>query len=172
MPVIRTGETEADKELARWDAPKRLGGERADGYEPFPKMLYKAVQRKDGVVVCTDVDPSTGAMYGGTTQIVQDEAQLARALKAGWREGPLAALEQFERERQGVAQAAAEEAYRVLHMGAKARAEFQAVEASEQIEHVVDVPAPKLPATRVRKKRGRPAKASLKAVPADLTVTP
>lgn len=160
MPVIRTGETEADKELARWDTPKRDGGERANGYEPFPKMLYKAVQRKDGVVVCTDVDPITGAMYGGTTRIVQDEADLARALKAGWREGPVAALAHHEQERQQVGQAAAEEAFRVQNMGAKARAEFQALEASDQIDHVVDVPAPKKKPRTKRAYHKRPVQPS------------
>jgi hypothetical protein len=150
MPVIRTGDTEADKELQQWDRPKREGGYRADGYEPYPKMLYKAVRRPDGVVVCTEVDPKTGAMYGGTSRIVEDRREHDVARGQGWVEGPVAALARFEQERQGVAQAAAEEAFRVPRMGDKARAEFQALETSDTIEHVVDVPAPKKRPHRTR----------------------
>lgn len=141
MPVIRTGETDADKELLSWDTPKSLGGHRCDGYEPYPKMLYKAIQREDGVIVCTELDRQ-GEPYRGTTLIVHDAQEHAAATRRGWREGPQAALAHFETERQGVAQAAAEEAFRVQRMGTKAREEFAALEASDRIEHVTDVPAP------------------------------
>jgi len=151
MPVIRTGDTEADRELAKWDTPRSLGGYRPDGYEPYPKMLYRAIRREDGVVVCTDIDPKTGAMYGGTTCVVEDRLEHERATRQGWRDDPQAALAHFEAERQDVAQAAAEEAFRVQRMSTKAKDEFQALETSDQIEHVTEVPAPRRKARPVKR---------------------
>lgn len=164
MPVVRTGETEADKELQRWNTPKQLGGEGPDGYEPFPKMLYQARQLETGKVVCTEVDPRSGAMYGGTTRIVKNEHELAIATGQGWHAHPTAAVEAFERQQQGIAQAAAEEAYRVARMSDKAQAEHAAAN-EDTFEHVVEVPAPKRRPKRSYHRR------KLVATPSDVTVT-
>jgi hypothetical protein len=157
MGVVRTGETDADKELQRWDTPKAQGGERCNGYEPFPKMVYQAQRLETGKVVCTELDPRSGAMYAGTTKIVKHELELRTALGQGWHEGPRAAMEAFEAQQRVIADEAAREAYRLQRMSGKAQAEHEVANA-DTMEHIVDPPAPR--------KRGR----RTRITPADLVV--
>lgn len=165
MPVLHTGETDADKELARWDTPKSLGGERCDGYEEFPRMVYQARQLENGRVVVVDVDPRSGAMFSGTTKIVRDTREHLIAKGQGWHDDPKTAAEAFEAAQQGVAKAAAEEAYRLPRMSPKAQAEHAAANA-ETHEHVVEVPIPKKrPYHRTRTRAAKVTEA-----PADLDV--
>ena len=42
MPIVRTGETEADRELERWNKPYV--------YAPFPRMLYRGVLKSNGQI--------------------------------------------------------------------------------------------------------------------------
>jgi hypothetical protein len=156
MPVVYSPESEYAKELARWDTPKRLGGMNANGFEAFPCMLYKAFPhpQMQGKVLCGDPRMATG-LYTDAKDIVvaesftrqcqrtvRDEYEMARALKEGWAQSPADALAAYEREQQQVGEAAAEEAYRVQRMSARAQAEFTAHEETTEA-HVAELPAPK-----------------------------
>lgn len=154
MGVVRNAEptTAYEKELARWDTPKRDGGMRPDGYEPFPKMVYKAHQMENGKVSCYDM----AALYASDMNVVaradafnrkceltvHSPHELEKALAEGWRSSPKEALDYYESLQQDIAKAAAEAAYSVQRMSEKARREYQA--ADEATEHpVTDVAAPK-----------------------------
>lgn len=137
MAIIRTGETAYDKELAKWNTPKRLSGYNCDGYEAFPKMVYRAMKLENGKVVCCDPDPVTMEPRIGTYRTVQSEDELRRAQAEGWIDGsPKDALEAFERQEQALGNAAAEAI-------AAAKSEKAARELAEVAEltmaHVADI---------------------------------
>lgn len=166
MGVIRTGQSAHDKELATWDRPRNQvdedgrAGMNAAGYEPFPKMLYKAHRRENGKVSCMDmdaiyaVDPVKQAQaeaFNRTCQLtVKDESEWRRAKDSGWCDSPADALEYHERLAQDVAKAAAEAAHSLRTMSHQAKREHAFLDANTDAP-VVDVPAPK-------KKPGRPRK--------------
>lgn len=157
MPIVRTGETEHDKELARWDLPKRLGGHNADGYERFPLMLYKARRADNGQVKCMEAPPlihhydTIGAYHRAealatafTNQCqmtVRSESEYERARSDGWRDTQGEAIAHFEAVQREIADAAAEEQFRVRRMSEPAQAEFAAANAGDA--HVPDPAAPK-----------------------------
>jgi hypothetical protein len=146
VPVLITPESELGKELARWDTPKRLGGMKCNGYEPFPKMVYKALKKDTGKVVCMEPEPSpigfltdaeylracsqAAAITAQCTRIVHDDDQFRQAKNEGWRESPADALEAFEALEQAVARAAAEANHAAQRMTPKAQAERKAREAA------------------------------------------
>lgn len=154
MPILRTGDSEYDKELKKWDTPKSQGGYGPDGFEPFPKMLYKAFRREDkgGKVMCGDMD----AVYASDPQrqvlaeafnkqcqrTVRSQGEYEQAKNDGWCDSPADALAYHEKLQQDIAQAAAEAAYSVQRMSDKAQREYR--EADQASEHpTADVPAPK-----------------------------
>lgn len=109
MGIIRTGESAYDKEMAKWNAPKRMGGFRPDGYEAFPKMVYRAIKLPSGKVVCCDLDPVTQEPRAECSRTVHSEGELNRALNEGWIVGgPKVALDAFEQQEQALGNAAAE----------------------------------------------------------------
>jgi len=116
MGVVRTGETEQDQELAKWEKPYR--------YEPFPAMMYRGVLRSDGI---HDFD----------TLIVQGERDHKAKLADGWVDSPLLAKQQIERQQQDIALAAAENAAAATKMTGKAKRELQAREAATY-KHVAE----------------------------------
>src|SRR5687768_874115 len=142
MGVVRNSEptTAYEIEMHKWDTPKRLGGYRCDGYEPFPKMVYKAHRRENGKVMCMDMD----ALYASDMNIVaraeafnascmrtvNSQGELDRARNEGWCDSPTAALEIHEKHQQAIATAAAEAAYSVQRMSEQARAEHKAADAA------------------------------------------
>lgn len=121
MGIVRTGESEYDKELRKWDLPKREGGMNANGMEPYPVMLYKAVERENGKVVCGD--PLDEQFTARCQTIVFSPSEEQRAREQGWRESPKAALAHHEAIQQEIAQAAAEAAHAAQRMSEKARTE-------------------------------------------------
>lgn len=160
MGIVSTGESAYDLEVQKWNTPKRLGGMAPDGYEPFPKMLYKAHRRENGKVMCMDMD----ALYASDMNIVakaeafnssclltvKSEGEWQRAKAQGWCDSPADALEAHEKHAQAIAQAAAEVNYSVQRMSDKA-----------QREHAEADAATDAPVTDVKRKRGRPAKVSV-----------
>lgn len=164
MGIVRTGETEYDRELARWNTPKRLGGHGPDGYERFPQMLYKAFRHDNGQTMCMEPPPLVHmflsmpeflraeavakAFTDKCQTTVRNEAEYDRARAEGWRDTSAEAIAHFEAMQREIADAAAEEQFRVRRMGEKARGEFDAAQASTDA-HVPDLPAPK-------KRPGRP----------------
>lgn len=159
MAVVYTQESEYKKELDRWNTPKRLGGFAPDGFEAFPQMLYKAHANPahGGKTMCGDPmaavgDPGAETFSRKCQLIVRDESERDRALSDGWSLTPNEALEAHETAQQGVARAAAEEAFRVKRMSDKAEHEFHAAQdAADGFEHVPDPAPPK-------RKPGRPRK--------------
>jgi hypothetical protein len=154
MALVRNAEptTAFEKEMDRWDRPKRMGGMNADGYEPFPKMVYKAHQMENGKPAVFDMAAIYGTDLNQVTRAeafnkrceltVNSQTELDRAVGEGWRSSPKEALEYYESLQQDIAKAAAEAAYAVQRMTDKAQREYKA--ADEASEHpVTDVPAPK-----------------------------
>jgi hypothetical protein len=132
MPLVRTGETAWEKEEQRWNDPKRIGGMNADGFEPFPKMLYKAALL-NGKAVLTD--PFNEGFAARCQRIVHSEDEERAAKAQGWVEGPNAALEAFEAEQRKIADAAAEANWQAKRMSPKAQAERASREAATD-QHV------------------------------------
>lgn len=167
MPIVRTGETEFDKEMAKWDTPKRLGGFAPDGYEPFPKMLYKAHRRENGKVMCMDMDAlyatdlavaARAEAFNNTCMTtVGNQQELDRELANGWRHSPKDALDYQEALAQDISKAAAEVNYSVQRMSDKAKSEHARADASTDAPVVDVVAAPK--------KRGRKPNAPMVTVP-------
>ena len=146
MAVIISPESELGKELQRWETPKRQGGMNANGYEPFPKMVYKAIERQGRAIVNDPTDESVGAQCQHTAM---NEAEYERLKRQGWSDHPLEALEAWEAERQRWANEAANANYHAQRMTQNAQREYQAAQ-DATAEHVVDV--------QPRKKPGRKPK--------------
>lgn len=170
MGVVRTGDSEYDKEIAKWDTPRRQGGYRPDGYEQFPMMLSKAQKKPNGQYSVHEQPPlrylyPAGSMgdaewsmavlraeeFTKSCQMtVRSQQEMDRAVSNGWVVGQEEALAAAQKWETAIADAAAERLYRDQHMGEKARAEAAAIDASTS-EHIADIPAPK-------RRPGRPAK--------------
>jgi hypothetical protein len=127
-------ESKLAKEMAKWEKPWK--------YVPFPRMLYHAVKRKDGVVVC--IDPAIPEAQ--SCVIVHSEAEQSRAMEAGWRESQKEAMDWFEAKEQSIAKAAAHRNYEDRNMSEKAKAEISEAEAAAGADHLPEVK---------EKKRGR-----------------
>jgi hypothetical protein len=163
MPVVIAPESEQGKELAKWDAPKSQGGMRCDGYEPYPKMLYKADRYPgSGKVMVAHPLAGTGdavadAFSTRCWHTVKDAEEHAAAGRAGWYDTPAEALEAFEKAETAKADAAANAAFHVKRMSEKAQQEFADAQDAAEF-HAPDPPAPKLPAKRSHhKQKAEPA---------------
>lgn len=139
MPMVITPESELGKELAKWEKPYH--------FEPFPKMLYKAFRRPDGVI---SVGESNDAIFGGHPgaaeawskrcyQEVGDEYELTREMEKGWRESPDEALAYLKAKDEALSTSAAHRAHEDRNMGDLAKAEAAQAEAATA-EHVAEVP--------------------------------
>lgn len=165
MPLVIAPESEMGKELAKWDAPKREGGMRCDGYEPYPKMLYKAARYPgNGKVMVAHPLAGTGdavadAFSASCWLTVYGPEEHERALRAGWTDTQQEAIEAFERAARAEADAAANAAYHVKRMSERSQAEFDAAQDEAEF-HDPDPAAPKLPAVRSHhKKKAAPVSA-------------
>ena len=170
MPIVMTGLSEYEKELARWDTPRRLGGFRPDGYEPYPMMLSKAIKKDNGQwSVCEMPPPRHAYPPGQTGDVAWDQAvryaeewtkqcqltvrnqdEYDRAIQAGWVLGQDAAIAKAKAWDKAIADAAAERNYRDRNISDRARAEVDRVEASTH-EHVAEIPE-----TPIKKRIGWP----------------
>lgn len=137
-------DSEEGKEYMKWEKPYR--------YEPFPRMLYMARKRPDGVVSVSESNdrlfsivgqmerPGAAEAFNTSCQkVVQDERELAMALEQGWRPSPQEALERFEAKEQAIGEAAANRVWTERNMSEKAKAEAAAVDASTE-EHIAVIP--------------------------------
>ena len=148
-------ESEEGKEYLKW--------ERKPNYNPdapenrYPRMLYMAQRRPDGVVSVGEPDDhafsnvtGAGEQFNRRCQlIVRGEQEETAALERGWRRSATEALERFESKEKHIADAAAHRSYEDRNMGEKAKAEVAAAEA-ETVEHVAEVPE--------KRRVGRPRK--------------
>ncbi len=148
------------KELLKWEQHQShfVGRGQTPGnayvFRPYPKMVYRAVKKQNGKVVCMEGEPSIhqysnmneyNMALNAAAQLeaqchkdVHSEEEWLMAKGQGWCETPPAAIAQFEKEEQERAAASAEAIYAAKRMGEKAREEFAAAEAATA-EHVVDV---------------------------------
>lgn len=165
MPIVWNDESEYAKELKKWNTPKRHGGFGPDGYERYPQMLYKAFRDENGQTKCMEPPPQAyefltmpefmraearAMAFTNKCQItVKSDAEYDRARAEGWRDTPGDAIAYFEAQQREIADAAAEEQFRVRKMSEKSQAEFADANAATA-DHVVEVPVP------VRRPRGRP----------------
>lgn len=150
MPVgvVISPESELGKELAKWETPKRHGGMGPNGYERYPKMLYKATERQGRAIVNDPWDESISAACQYT---VQNESEHLRLKSQGWSDTPLEALDAWEAERKRWADEAANAAHHAARMSEPAQREYrQADEATH--EHVVDVQPRKRPGPKPKTK--------------------
>lgn len=138
MAVVINPESELGRELAKWNKPYR--------FEMFPKMVYRAIKKENGKVVCGDVNDE--AIDRQCQKTVHSDDELIRAREMGWCESPGDALEAFEAKEREVADASARRLHSDQRMSEKARAEAAAAD-DATADHVADVP----------RKPGRPRKA-------------
>jgi hypothetical protein len=130
------------KERKKWDTPKSIGGMKCNGYEPYPKMLYKAQQNplsgkfevgatRDVLSTDRTVVIFNAEQFSTSCQlIVNDEREEARAKAEGWRNSPKAALDYHEGKETESLVAAAVRAHEDRNMSDAAKAEAAAVEAA------------------------------------------
>lgn len=142
------------KEQRKWDTPKRAGGMNANGFEEYPRMLYKAqfnpISGKNEALLQRDVisaDKTTvilsAEQFNTSCQVVvQNAEERDRAREDGWRDSPAEAMAFHNETLDNVAREAAERAYRDRNMGEKAKAEAAEVEASTH-EQVAEIPVAK-----------------------------
>lgn len=169
MGVVRTGESEYDKELAKWNTPKRDGGYGPDGYEHFPLMLSKAQKQLNGQYAVHQMPPSRYSFLPGPQgdgewtqaivmaeeftrrcqRTVRNQQEYDRALTDGWVYGQDKALEAAQGFEKDIADAAAMRAWSDRNMGDVARREAAAADAATS-EHLPELP--------VKRGRGRPKK--------------
>lgn len=124
MAIVRTGESEYDKEMAKWDKAYR--------YQEFPKMVYKATKVNGQVTVFS----LEGEHDRKTMRTVKTERELAEALNEGWHPDPQSAYNAMQERDQQHSDDAAVVNYEVSKMSKKARADF-AAQAAATDKHLV-----------------------------------
>lgn len=174
MPVLHNPYGESGKEIRKWEQHDTQYSINEDGisepgnryaYRPYPRMLYRAIQRMGKHLCCPPPpDPmgfATDKEYERacldmeqigrqSTRVVQSEDEERRAKNEGWRDSPDAALAALKAEEDAIATAAAEAAYAAQRLTEKARAEFDQAQVGTA-RHVTDVAGGS-------KKPGRPKK--------------
>src|SRR5213594_88449 len=103
MALVITPESPMGIELLKWEKQYK--------YRPFPKMLYMARKRPDGVMSVSETNDYLGCFMTPDGQVragaaeaftatcqrtVETEADLEMARKEGWRESPQEAMEYQE----------------------------------------------------------------------------
>jgi len=154
MAIIHNPDSEYSREMQQWNTQKQHGGKNANGFEPFPAMLYKAFARDNGKVMCGDplaaVGDAVGEAFSRSCQlIVQNEYERDNAVRAGWALDPDLAMAQYEREMRSIAEVTAQRHYADQGMSELARAE------ATQADNATHEQVPSLPSKR---KAGRPRK--------------
>lgn len=132
------------KERAKWDRPRNqtvdgVPGMKNAGYEPYPKVLYRAGRPDHGNVKIT----------GSLTVHSIEQEDVAKG--QGWAESQEQAIAAVHDRDTEYAKLAAERAYHERRMSEKAQQEAAAVD-SQTVYHV-----PVIPETPIRR-RGRPAR--------------
>lgn len=100
----------------------------------LPLMLYRAIRRPDGRIVCLDV-----AHLHETTKVVHTEPDYTLAKSLGWCDHPSDAMARKEAEEDEISTNAGIRAYDDRHLSEAARAEVEAVE-RRTIRHLPEIP--------------------------------
>lgn len=125
-------------ELEKWNKPYR--------FEPFPRMLYKAHRRPDGI---RSVGETNDGLFGGAPgaaeqwtrtcqRTVRSESEMQRAIDEGWRETQAEAIEYFDKLERFVADAAAHRHHEDRNMSPAAKAEAEALDSG--MTHLPEIP--------------------------------
>lgn len=158
---IWSAESMHAKILKQFNTPKSQGGFRCDGFEPYPKMLYKANRHPQGgkyyVSLAEDelsldrtrVLVDAQAFNRQCQLTVEDAEKEARAKKDGWCTSQAEALQWREDQDKRDAHAAAHRNYEDRNLSEKALAESKAREEASPV-HMGEIPE------QPRKRRGRP----------------
>ena len=155
MAIIHNPDSEYSREMTKWNTQKRHGGFGANGYEPFPKMVYQARARENGKIMCGDPLAAVGDAVGeafarSCQQIVQNQEELDKSVKQGWYDTPDLALAGYEDTQKSMADVAAMRHFTDQRMSAVAQVEAKMADDATH-EHL-----PSIPSTPVLRKRGRP----------------
>lgn len=156
-------ETMHSKILKQFNTPKRDGGFNANGFEEYPKMLYKArehpLSHKFYVALEADelsldrtrVIVDAQAFNRSCQMEVKDKEMEERAIREGWSKSQLEALHRHEVDILKLAKEAAHRNYDDRNLSEQAKVEAQRVEDSTpgQVAEVPEAP---------RRRRGRPPK--------------
>lgn len=170
MGVIINENSDLGKEIKRWNTPRNqfvvIDGETTDvkgmgavGYEPYPRMVYKAQRTPGGQFKCLLPPPhphehmTIQSLEFATLMvetfnktcwlIVKTEEEYKREYANGWRDNALEAELHHEQIEKDIAQAAGEAEYAAKRMREQARAEFEAAGAATE-HHVTDVTAKRI----------------------------
>jgi hypothetical protein len=135
------------QEMAKWEVKRP--------FAPFPRMMYMAQRRPDGVY---SVGETEDRLAGGNVEsfnarcqmVVNSEQEMSAALERGWRPTPREAMERHEAKETAISTAAAHRAYEDRNLSDAARAEAAAYEASTP-EHVAEIPVQRRGPGRPRK---------------------
>lgn len=151
MPLIIPPESPLGQELARWNVPKRLGGEGPNGHEDYPRMLYKAHRYSNGKVMCGHAAASVGqdneamAFDQSCHVTVNSPEEHERYERNGWSLTQADAIEAFEANEREIAAQAANAEYQVRRMSEGAQREFSDAQDAADF-HTPDPDAPALSA--------------------------
>jgi hypothetical protein len=154
MAIIHNPDSEYSREMTKWNTQKRHGGFGANGYEPFPAMLYKAFARENGKVMCGDplaaVGDAAGEAFSRKCQVtVQNEEERDNAVRQGWSLGPDLAIAKYEHDLRVIAEVTAQRHFADQGMGESAQAEAKVAD---------DATHEQVPAVPIKRKAGRPRK--------------
>jgi hypothetical protein len=123
---------------------------------PFPKMLYHAQERPDGLPSVAETQdsifggaPGAAEHFTATCQrVVNDEAEMARAIADGWRETQAQAMESAHARHFELAKQTAHRKWDDRNMSPAAQAEVAAIEEDFE-DHLPEIP-------EQPRRRGRP----------------
>ena len=147
MGLVITPDSAYGRELWKWEhhtgesvtvGNHTVSGMRANGYQPYPAMLYKVTEKNP---------------WKWEERIAADEVEARNLQSRGFVAGGLqAACDAYEQDRQEVAVQAAARAYTDRNMSDKAKAEVEAAE-QEHSGHMAEMPE-----TPIKRSPGRPRK--------------
>lgn len=154
--------TEIYKELLKWEKDGRDGRPMYRPEDnPYPKMLYKAERRADGIVSCVDpLDDAwsarhqliVGKSFAEDRNLDRAVAEETQAIKQGWSLTIPEAVERYNTVvERAVSTLAAQRAYEDRNMSEPAKREVAEAEAASPM-HVAEVPE------KPKARRGRPPK--------------
>ena len=163
MPMEWSPESQFVKIQRLWNTPKRQGGMNRDGYEEYPRMLYKAqlnpISNRMEVNLTRDVMSAdrkdvllSAENFNNSCQMtVNSDAEVEKYARDGWRKSQAEAM-QFVRDLEAfVAEAAANRNYTDRNASDAAKREIAAAEASTH-KNLAEIPeAPRLKRKYTRK---------------------
>ena len=142
MGAIISPDSPYAREMATWNKPYV--------FKQYPRMVYRA-RRSERTRKPTVIDPFDENWSMGNCLTVSDEDQFNRAVKDGYRATQAEAIDLFESDLDGLAEAAAQRVHSEQRMSEVAQREAAAVQAEAPHKHLGEIP-------EAPRRRGRPPK--------------